>query len=82
MHRHHHFVAIRMAAVAVLAAMSHAAFAADAPCPMDTLEGEKVALVVGTDDYSVYQQPEAVKNLVNAVQDAKTVAKLLLDQGF
>jgi hypothetical protein len=50
-------------------------------CRLDEYEGDQIALVAGTNDYSRYQS-EGVTNLENAINDAKTMADLLSKQGF
>ena len=65
----------------VAAGSLNPAAAAEAPCPLEPYSGDNVALVVGVDDYAIYQNA-AVKNLDNAVRDARTIAALLSNQGF
>jgi hypothetical protein len=78
--------AVVAAAVAMLVATygspGTAGAAEPQPCSAGPYSGDRIALVVGTDDYSVYNQPAAIKNLDNAVHDARTVAALLYGQGF
>jgi hypothetical protein len=50
-------------------------------CVLNNYTGDRIALVVGTDDYSDYQY-DKLKSLDNAANDAQTVAALLTKQGF
>jgi hypothetical protein len=51
------------------------------PCSLPAYSGDKVALVVGTDDYTIFQS-DKIPNLHNAVNDAVRMAGLLSRQGF
>lgn len=73
------FVAIAVV-VAVRAAVVPAA-GAGAPCALPAYTGDKVALVVGTDDYSIFRH-DKIPDLQNAANDARTMADLLSKQGF
>jgi hypothetical protein len=55
--------------------------AAEEKCKLSRYTGDKVALVIGTDDYSPYQT-EKIPNLKNASNDARKIADLLSRQGF
>lgn len=77
-------VSFIFAAIAVVMALRTAvvpAAGAEAPCSQLQYTGDKVALVVGTDDYSIYSH-DKIPNLHNAANDARTMADLLSKQGF
>jgi Caspase domain len=61
----------------------HKIDAADAQqaCSPTEYEGDRVALVVGTDSYSDFHDEE-IKTLINATHDATRLAAVLSNQGF
>jgi hypothetical protein len=80
--RRANFILILIVAVACFTRLpAWAQQESDSACALPPYTGDKIALVAGTDDYSIYQN-EKIPNLQNAVNDARKMAGLLSKQGF
>jgi hypothetical protein len=80
MHALHVHLATLLTASAILVPVA-ARCENPAPCALPAYASDKVALVVGTDDYSIYQS-DKIPTLRNAANDARSMAALLAAQGF
>lgn len=75
------FVFVAVAALIAVPAVVPAV-GAEAPCAQSQYSGDKVALVVGTDEYSIYGDRDKIPDLRNAANDAHKMTGLLSKQGF